>query len=59
MYYGMDGYVDCTRKIINTTRSMTKELRKIKGIKIMGEPDVSVIALGKAIDIDVTSTTVH
>lgn len=46
MYYGTDGYVECTRKIIDTTRHITSELRKVKGIKIVGEPEVSVVALG-------------
>eukprot|EP00095_Tigriopus_kingsejongensis_P001686 maker-scaffold1658_size31987-snap-gene-0.8 protein:Tk01686 transcript:maker-scaffold1658_size31987-snap-gene-0.8-mRNA-1 annotation:"sphingosine-1-phosphate lyase 1 isoform x1" len=46
MYHGMDGYVDCTRKIINTTRYIAAQLCKVKGVKLIGEPDVSVVALG-------------
>ena len=46
MYYGREGYVDCTRKIVSTTRKISEGLRKIKGIKIVGSPDVSVVAIG-------------
>ena len=45
-YYGKAGYVDCTKKIISTTRYIIKELNKIEGIYILGEPEVSVIAIG-------------
>lgn len=46
VYYGKQGYVDATRKIIQTTRYITRELLTIDGIYIVGEPDVSVIAIG-------------
>ncbi|XP_073993913.1 sphingosine-1-phosphate lyase isoform X1 [Rhodnius prolixus] len=46
MYFGMDGYVDATKKIITVARYIETELRKIKGIFIFGQPATSVIALG-------------
>jgi len=46
VYHGRSGYVDSTRKIVNTTRYITNELSKIKGIKVMGKPQVSVVAFG-------------
>ncbi|XP_022112100.1 sphingosine-1-phosphate lyase 1-like [Acanthaster planci] len=43
---GEAGYIESTRQIIRTTRYMLTELKKIKGIYVLGEPLVSVIALG-------------
>ena len=34
------------RKIIETTRYIVEELRKIDGIFILGDPEVSVVAIG-------------
>lgn len=44
--YGKQGYIDATRSIIQTTRYMAEELKKVQGIHIIGIPEVSVIALG-------------
>ena len=44
MYHGEKGYVDHTRRVIETTRAMTRGLEKIPGLKIMAPVDVSVIA---------------
>ena len=35
------------RKIIETTRYIIREVEKIEGIYVMGNPEVSVIAIGK------------
>ena len=35
-----------SRRIIETTRYIVKELEEVDGIYIMGVPDVSVIAIG-------------
>ncbi|MEE6488538.1 hypothetical protein FKM82_015257 [Ascaphus truei] len=52
MHMGEDGYIEATKKIIKTARSIIAELQKIKDILIFGKPDVSVIALGsKSFDI--------
>ena len=47
MYYGRDGYVQCTKKIIDTTRKIVKGLERIEGINILGDPQVSVVAIGE------------
>ncbi|XP_064458338.1 sphingosine-1-phosphate lyase-like [Ornithodoros turicata] len=49
LYYGREGYVDATRKIITTTRAIIQETSGIEGLKILGQPDVSVIAYGSDI----------
>ncbi|CAG7829097.1 unnamed protein product [Allacma fusca] len=46
LHFGLDGYTDITRKIINTSRLIEAGLRNISGIFVFGEPQVSVIALG-------------
>lgn len=46
LHYGEQGYIDMTRKIINTTRKIQLGLKKIPNIYILGKPDVSVIAIG-------------
>ncbi|CAL8106418.1 unnamed protein product [Orchesella dallaii] len=52
LHFGYKGYVDATKKIIDTARQIEKELRKIDGISVMGRPQVSVIALtSKVFDI--------
>eukprot|EP00755_Sulcionema_specki_P005538 Sspe_Gene.33022::Locus_16158_Transcript_2_2_Confidence_0.667_Length_1993::g.33022::m.33022/K01634/SGPL1, DPL1; sphinganine-1-phosphate aldolase len=44
MYHGMDGYVQSTKDIIETTRMIAAEAREFPGLTIIGEPLVSVIA---------------
>ncbi|XP_048506313.1 sphingosine-1-phosphate lyase isoform X2 [Athalia rosae] len=46
MHFGKNGYVEATRKVIETTRYIEQELRKLDGIFIFGTPATSVIALG-------------
>ncbi|KAG7190951.1 hypothetical protein KM043_007002 [Ampulex compressa] len=46
MFFGYNGYVEATKKIIQTTRYIELELRKLDGIFIFGTPATSVIALG-------------
>ncbi|XP_047360638.1 sphingosine-1-phosphate lyase isoform X1 [Vespa velutina] len=46
IYFGYDGYVQATKKIIETTKYIEQELRKLDGIFIFGTPVTSVIALG-------------
>jgi len=45
MYMGEDGYVDATKKIIQATRSITKGLENVPGIRIMGKPQAMVVAV--------------
>jgi len=44
LYFGRQGYVNATRNIITTARYITNELKKIEGIILIGQPEVSVIA---------------
>ncbi|XP_059928419.1 sphingosine-1-phosphate lyase 1 isoform X2 [Gadus macrocephalus] len=46
MHMGEDGYVDATRRIISTARTIEAEVRKIKGLFVFGKPEVSVVAMG-------------
>ncbi|KAK2922123.1 sphingosine-1-phosphate lyase 1 isoform X1 [Channa argus] len=46
IYMGENGYVDATRKIISTARKIKTEIRKIKGVFVFGDPEVSVVAIG-------------
>lgn len=46
MYFGYNGYLESTRKIVETTKYIEQELRKMDGIFIFGTPVTSVIALG-------------
>lgn len=50
--FGRRGYVDCTRKIVETQMYITKELRNIDNIYVFGEPKVSVVAIG-SLDFDI------
>uniref|UniRef100_A0A3P8YY54 sphinganine-1-phosphate aldolase n=1 Tax=Esox lucius TaxID=8010 RepID=A0A3P8YY54_ESOLU len=50
MYMGEDNYVKTTRKIIDTARTIKTEyvtqIRKINGVFVFGDPEVSVVAIG-------------
>jgi len=46
VYFGEDGYVDSTRKIISTARYISNKLKNVKGMFVFGEPEVCVIGLG-------------
>ncbi|XP_033215044.1 sphingosine-1-phosphate lyase [Belonocnema kinseyi] len=46
MYFGSSGYLEATKKIIDTTKYIEGELRKMNGIFIFGTPVSSVVALG-------------
>ncbi|KAF7388571.1 hypothetical protein HZH68_012513 [Vespula germanica] len=46
MYFGYEGYIKATKKIIQTSRYIEKELREMNGIFIFGTPVTSVIAIG-------------
>lgn len=46
LYVGMDGYIESARKIISTTRAFTKILKSIDGLKVIGDPKLSVVAFG-------------
>ncbi|XP_073337462.1 sphingosine-1-phosphate lyase 1 [Pagrus major] len=46
MHMGESGYIDATKKIISTARKIKTEIRKIKGVTVFGDPEVSVVAIG-------------
>ncbi|CAL8299712.1 unnamed protein product [Merluccius merluccius] len=46
MHMGENGYVDATQKIISTARTIKTEVRKIQGVFVFGDPEVSVVAMG-------------
>ncbi|KAJ8014327.1 hypothetical protein DPEC_G00039090 [Dallia pectoralis] len=46
MYMGEDNYVKTTKKIIDTARTIKTEIRKINGVFVFGDPEVSVVAIG-------------
>jgi len=43
-FFGRDGYVKTTKEIIETTKTIATALNDIHGIRILGVPEVSVIA---------------
>lgn len=46
MNFGLNGYVDSTKKIIDTSRFIERALRQLNGIYVFGTPATSVIAIG-------------
>ncbi|UYV61044.1 SGPL1, partial [Cordylochernes scorpioides] len=46
LYMGRQGYLESCRKIIASTRILVKGLRKIEGLIVYGDPQLSVVALG-------------
>ncbi|KAK3926157.1 Sphingosine-1-phosphate lyase [Frankliniella fusca] len=49
MHFGLEGYVDATRKIVRATKLIEDGLRKIDGIFVFGKPVTSVVALGSKV----------
>ncbi|KAI2657828.1 Sphingosine-1-phosphate lyase 1 [Labeo rohita] len=46
MHMGEKGYVDATKKVVETARKIKAGVRQIDGIFVFGDPEVSVVALG-------------
>lgn len=46
MYYGIEGYVEETRKIVQAARKLAHGWSEIDGIHLLHQPDVSVVAIG-------------
>ncbi|XP_065095837.1 sphingosine-1-phosphate lyase [Ochlerotatus camptorhynchus] len=46
MNFGLDGYVEATKRIVDTARYIETKLRKIDNIYIFGTPATSVVAIG-------------
>ncbi|XP_035256088.1 sphingosine-1-phosphate lyase 1 [Anguilla anguilla] len=49
MHIGENGYVESTRKIIQTARFIEAGCRKVDGLLVFGQPEVSVVALGSSV----------
>nr|CAG4646217.1 EOG090X051L [Macrothrix elegans] len=45
MYYGRKGYVEATKRIVETHRFIERGLRQIKGIRVMGNPEACIIGI--------------
>lgn len=52
LFMGEDGYVEATRRIIETTQAILAGLKGVPGIRIVGKPRAMVVALDSA-DFDV------
>lgn len=46
MSFGYDGYLEATKRIVDTARYIEQGVRKIDGIFVFGKPATSVIAMG-------------
>lgn len=46
MNFGEEGYLEATKRILDTSRLIENGLRKIKGIYVIGKPATTVIAIG-------------
>ncbi|XP_077469697.1 sphingosine-1-phosphate lyase 1 isoform X2 [Stigmatopora argus] len=46
MHMGENGYVEATRKIITVARKIKTEVRKMEGVFVFGNPEISVVAIG-------------
>ncbi|XP_042592903.1 sphingosine-1-phosphate lyase 1-like isoform X1 [Cyprinus carpio] len=46
MHMGEKGYVEATKKVIETARKIKAGIRQIDGVFVFGDPEVSVVALG-------------
>ncbi|KAA0717971.1 Sphingosine-1-phosphate lyase 1 [Triplophysa tibetana] len=46
MHMGENGYVEATKKVIETALKIKEGARKIEGVFVFGDPEVSVVALG-------------
>ncbi|XP_073813890.1 sphingosine-1-phosphate lyase [Musca autumnalis] len=49
MNFGFNGYLEATKRILDTSRYIEMALRKIDGIFIFGKPATSVIAMGSTV----------
>ncbi|PAA49935.1 hypothetical protein BOX15_Mlig020284g1, partial [Macrostomum lignano] len=46
LHFGLEGYVDATKKIVGTARKIKAGVQQIEGVKLMGDPQMSVIGIG-------------
>ncbi|KAG7333986.1 hypothetical protein KOW79_002393 [Hemibagrus wyckioides] len=46
MHMGESGYVEATKKVVQTARTIAAGVHKVEGLFVFGKPEVSVVALG-------------
>ena len=46
VYTGREGYVEKTKGIVEVRQSVEKEIRKIPGLQVVGDPKMSIVAFG-------------
>lgn len=56
LYMGENGYVEATRKIIKTARTIVNSVQNVAGIRVIGKPKAMVIAFDSA-DFDILRLT--
>ncbi|KAM7538691.1 hypothetical protein Aperf_G00000052387 [Anoplocephala perfoliata] len=44
MYFGREGYVESTKRIVSTARSIAKGVASTPGLRVLGVPQLSVVA---------------
>jgi len=45
MYYGLEGYIEETRKIIQIARAIANGWSQIDGLYLLHQPDVSIVSI--------------
>ena len=45
MYYGLEGYIEETRKIIQVARQLAEGWSQIDGLYLIHQPDVCIVAI--------------
>jgi sphinganine-1-phosphate aldolase len=46
VHMGEEGYIACTREIVSAARKISSAVNGIDGLKLMGNPEVSVVSVG-------------
>ncbi|CAD7012010.1 unnamed protein product [Ceratitis capitata] len=49
MSFGHDGYLEATKRIVDTSRYIEAAIRKVDGVFIFGKPATSVVAVGSKV----------
>ncbi|XP_051771807.1 sphingosine-1-phosphate lyase 1 [Ctenopharyngodon idella] len=49
MHMGENGYIEATKKVIETARKIKAGIREVDGVFVFGDPEVSVVALGSSV----------
>ncbi len=49
-YLGHEGYLEIARRVMDTTDKLKKGINSIEGIEVLGQPDMSILAIGSQKD---------